>query len=177
VPEAAGGPVLQTGRLVLRRFSTHDAPFVVALLNDPAWLEFIGDRGVRTAGDASAYLVKGPMQMYEKHGFGLYLVALKDAGTPIGMCGLIRREGLDDVDIGFAFLPAFRAQGYARESARAVLAHARAAFGLERVVAITLPGNLASIRLLEAIGLKFERMVTLPGAGGENMLFACATPA
>jgi RimJ/RimL family protein N-acetyltransferase len=171
-PEARGAKVLETGRLTLRRLAMVDAPFILALLNDPAWLEFIGDRGVRTVEDARTYILKGPIEMYAKHGFGLYLTELKSDGTPIGLCGLIRRKGLEDVDIGFAFLPAFRAQGYALESASAVMAHARSALGLKRIVGITLPGNRASIKLLEKIGLKFERMVKLPDDGKENMLFA-----
>ena len=171
-PEAVAGPVLETDRLVLRRFTTGDAPFILELLNDPGWLEFIGDRGVRTIEDARAYIMRGPMQMYAKHGFGLYLAELKGDGTPIGMCGLIRRKGLEDVDIGFAFLPAFRSQGYALEAAAAVMVHARSALGLGRIVGITLPRNRASIRLLERIGLKFERMVTMPDAREADMLFA-----
>jgi RimJ/RimL family protein N-acetyltransferase len=171
-PEGTAAWVLETGRLTLRRLTTGDAPFILALLNDPAWLEFIGDRGVRTVEDARAYILKGPMEMYAQHGFGLYLAERKGDGAPIGLCGLIRRKGLDDVDIGFAFLPAFRSLGYAFESAAAVMAHARSALGLERIVGITLPRNCASIGLLEKIGLKFERMVALPDHDEENMLFA-----
>jgi [ribosomal protein S5]-alanine N-acetyltransferase len=175
-PGGAPARVLETGRLVLRRFTADDAPFIVELLNDPGWIRFIGDRGVRTAGDARAYLEKGPVAMYARDGFGLYLTALKDGGAPIGMCGLIRREGLDDVDIGFAFLPAFRSQGYALESARAVMVHAREDYGIGRVVAITSRDNHASIRVLEKIGLRFERMVRLPKDEEEVMLFGCDTP-
>jgi [ribosomal protein S5]-alanine N-acetyltransferase len=171
--DAAPSQVAATARLVLRRLSLDDADFIVALLNDPAWLEFIGDRGVRTAEGARSYLEKGPMAMYARHGFGLYCVERKADGVPIGICGLIRREGLDDVDLGFAFLSAHRAQGYALESASVALA--KSAFGLDRIVAITLPANRDSIRLLEKIGFRFERMVRLPKDKEENMLFACDT--
>jgi RimJ/RimL family protein N-acetyltransferase len=130
---------------------------------------------VRTLDDARAYIARVPMAMYAQHGFGLYLVQLKGEGTPIGMCGLIRRKGLEDVDIGFAFLPAFRSRGYALEAASAVMAHAHSALGLARIVGITVPGNRPSIALLEKLGLKFERRVTLPDTGKVDMLFAIDT--
>jgi len=141
------------------------------LVNDPAWLEHIGDRKVRTLEDARAYLRRGALAMYETMGFGMYVVALKQSGEPIGTCGLVKREGLDDVDIGFAFLPQYRGQGFAFESAAAVLGHARA-LGLKRVVAIVSAANHRSIRLLEKIGLTFERMVKLPGEDEEIPLYA-----
>ena len=173
--DAAASQVAATARLALRRLTLDDADFIVALLNDPGWLEFIGDRGVRAAGDARGYLEKGPIAMYARQGFGLYCVERKADGVPIGICGLIRREGLDDVDLGFAFLQAYCSQGYALESANATMALAKSAFGLDRVVAITLPANRDSIRLLEKIGFRFERMVRLPKDKEENMLFACDT--
>ena len=163
--------VLETPRLILRRFSLEDAAFVFGLVNDPAWLEHIGDRKVRTLEDARAYLRRGALAMYETMGFGMYVVTLKESGEAIGTCGLVKRDGLDDVDIGFAFLPQYRGQGFASESAAAVLGHARA-LGLKRVVAIVSAGNHRSIRLLERIGLTFERMVKLPGEDEEIPLYA-----
>ena len=155
--------VCETERLILRRLEPDDAPFIVELLNDPDWLRYIGDKGVRTLDDARAYLENGPIAMYARHGFGLYCVELKSDRTPIGMCGLIKRDTLPDVDIGFAFLPQYRARGYAREAAQATLAHGRDAIGLKRVVAITSPDNDASGRLLQAIGLSFECLRQLSG--------------
>lgn len=155
--------VCETERLILRRLEPGDAAFIVELLNDPDWLRYIGDKGVRTLDDARAYLENGPIAMYARHGFGLYCVELKSDSTPIGMCGLIKRDTLPDVDIGFAFLPQYRARGYAREAAQATLAHGRDAIGLKRVVAITSPDNDASGRLLQAIGLSFECLHQLPG--------------
>ena len=99
--------VLQTDRLRLRWISSLDAEFIVELLNEPSWLRFIGDKGVRTTQDANAYISNGPVAMYARHGFGLYLTELKEDSVPIGICGLIKRDGLDDVDIGFAFLPRY----------------------------------------------------------------------
>jgi len=164
--------VLETKRLILRRFELEDAAFILELVNDPAWLEHIGDRNVRTLEDARAYLRKGALDMHERVGFGMYVVTLKSSGESIGTCGLIKRETLDDVDIGFAFLARFRGQGFALESAAAVLEHAKSAFGLRRIVAIVSPANQRSIRILERIGLKFERVMKLPGDDEEISLFA-----
>lgn len=155
---------LETPRLVLRRFTVDDAAFVLTLLNEPSWIRFIGDKGVRTIDAARDYLKNGPIRMYARHGFGLMLVVAKPALEPIGMCGLIKREALEDIDIGFALLPPYWSNGYAREAAAAVLEHGRDALGLARVVAITSPDNERSIALLERLGLRFERMLTLSGS-------------
>ncbi|MCY7387258.1 MAG: GNAT family N-acetyltransferase [Burkholderiales bacterium] len=164
--------VLETERLQLRRLIVDDAPFILELLNDPAWLRFIGDRGVRTVDGAGKYILNGPVAMYEQLGFGLYLTERKSDRVPLGICGLIKRDGLADVDIGFAFLPQFRRGGYATEAAMATMEYGRRAFGLKRIVGITSPDNDSSIRLLEKIGLRYERLVQLPKADAESMLFA-----
>jgi RimJ/RimL family protein N-acetyltransferase len=164
--------ILETDRLALRELDAEDAPFILELLNEPGWIRHIGDRGVRTVEAAREYLLNGPVKMYREHGFGLYCVSLKADGTPLGICGLIRRAGLDDVDIGFAFLARHEGRGYGVESAGAVLAHARGVLGMARVVAITSVDNAGSIRLLERIGLRFEKMMRLPGDGEEIRLFA-----
>ena len=164
--------VLETNRLILRRLSVDDGAFILRLLNDAAWLQFIGDKGVRTLEDARNYIVTGPMEMYARLGFGLYLTERKSDALPIGICGLIKRDALENVDIGFAFLPDFRRMGYAREAAAAVMEHARSTFGLRRLVAITSPANQASIRLLERLGLRFEATVSLAGDSHEVSLFA-----
>ena len=164
--------ILQTERLSLRRFSLDDAEFIVLLLNDPDFLRFIGDKGVRTAEDARRYLLTGPIDSYTRHGFGLWLVELQGAGTPIGMCGLLKRDTLPDVDIGFAFLPRYRSQGYAVESAAAVLDHGRRLLGLRRIVAIANDDNAGSIRVLEKIGMRFDRMIRLTADEPEIRLLA-----
>jgi RimJ/RimL family protein N-acetyltransferase len=164
-------PLIETPRLVLRRLAPEDAEFILELLNDPAFLRHIGDKGVRNKRQARAYIRNGPMASYDRFGFGLYHVALQ-GGTPIGICGLLKRDTLDDVDLGFAFLPDFRARGYAFESAEAVLAHARATRGLTRVLAITSPDNAASIGLLEKLGFSFQRMAQLTPAEPQVKLFA-----
>ena len=163
--------VLETDRVVLRRLTLNDAPFILELLNEPSFLRFIGDRGVKTLQDARQYILKGPIASYERFGFGLYLTFLKEAGDQIGMCGLLKRDALPDADVGFAFLPAHWRKGYAFESASAVLAHGRTALGLKRIVAITSPDNLPSIGVLERIGLKFEAVIQLPGETREVKLF------
>lgn len=164
--------VIETGRLILRRLHDGDAPFIFELVNDPDWLRYIGDKGVRTLDDARNYIRNGPVAMYAQHGFGLYCVELSENGTPIGVCGLLKRDTLQDVDIGFAFLPAFRSQGFARESAAETLDYARHALKLERVVAIVSPGNHDSERLLEKIGFRLERAMRLAEDGDTVNLFA-----
>jgi RimJ/RimL family protein N-acetyltransferase len=164
--------VLETDRLVLRRLSTHDADFILQLLNEPSFLRFIGDRGVRTLDDARAYIAKGPIDSYDRHGFGLCLVSRKDDGIPIGMCGLLKRDALRDVDVGFAFLPEFWGKGYAFESASAVLSYGRDVLRLGRIVAITSPDNDGSIRVLTKLGMRFEGMIQLTDSEPEVRLFA-----
>jgi RimJ/RimL family protein N-acetyltransferase len=168
--------ILETERLRLRRLTPDDAAFILELLNEPAFLENIGDRGVRTLGDAYRYISDGPAASYRKFGFGLYLVALKDSGVSIGICGLLKRDSLEHPDIGFAFLRKYWSQGYARESAAAVLHYGWTTLRLERIVAITKLDNQASITLLEKLGLRFEKFIALPDHGGENRLFAASAP-
>ncbi len=164
--------ILETPRLVLREFTQGDAAFVLGLLNEPSWLRFIGDRGVRDLDAARRYLDDGPRASYVRNGFGLWCVVPKGSEAPVGMCGLIRRESLPDVDVGFAFLPAAWGRGFARESAAAVLAHARDALGLGRVLAITDPENTASIRVLERVGMRQEGTIRMPGESIDLLLFA-----
>ena len=153
--------VLETERLLLCQLSTEDAGFILELLNEPSFIRNIGDRGVRTIEGANAYILNGPVASYAKNGFGLYLVKLKETDESIGMCGLIKRDTLEDVDIGYAFLPRFWSKGYAVESAQAVKEYAKNTIGLKRIVAIVDPENQGSIRVLEKIGLQFEKMVRL----------------
>lgn len=154
--------VLATARLRLRRVVLDDAPFVLELVNQPSWLAYIGDKQVHSLDDARGYLAAGPLASYAQHGFGLYAVERAHDDAPIGLCGLLRREHLEDVDIGFALLDRYRGHGYAFEAAAAVVEHAHA-IGLDRLVAIVAPGNARSIRLLEKLGLAFERTITPPG--------------
>jgi RimJ/RimL family protein N-acetyltransferase len=161
--------ILATPRLRLRTANPDDADFYLALVNDPGFLEHIGDRGIRTREDAVQALLDGPIAMQETRGHSLYVVELKGSGTLIGMCGLIKRETLDGVDIGYAYLAPYCGRGYAYEAGMAVLDHA-SALGLERVLAITSPNNVASNGLLRKMGMRFERFVHLvPGDAGSNL--------
>ncbi len=164
--------ITETERLIICKLELDDAAFIVELLNDPGWIRYIGDRGVKTIDDAGAYLSNGPIKSYGLNGFGLFLVKLKEEGTPIGMCGLIKRPGLDDIDIGYAFLPEARGKGYAYESAAAVLEYGKNVIGLKRIVAITTPDNKDSIRLLEKLGMQFEKMIRVTEEADETTLFA-----
>ena len=164
--------VLETNRLRLRRLSLEDAEFMLGLLNEPAYLRFIGDKGVRSIDEARGYILRGPMASYEKFGFGLYLAELKDSGIPVGICGLLKRDSLPDVDIGFAFLPQFWSQGYALEAASTMMTYGRNGLGLDRIIAVVSPDNERSIKLLNKLGLRFERMARWPADGSEIKVYA-----
>lgn len=151
--------IAETARLILRTATHDDAPFYLKLVNDPGFITHIADRNIRTVDAARQALVDGPIAMQQARGHAMYIVALKD-GTPVGMSGLIKRDALPEVDIGYAFLAAYRGHGYAYEAACAVLQHARA-LGFERIMAITSPDNIASIRLLEKCGLTFQGVQTI----------------
>jgi RimJ/RimL family protein N-acetyltransferase len=164
--------ILETKRLVLRKLSVDDAEFVLELLNEPSFLRYIGDRGVRNLEDAAQYILNRLVASYERNGFGLYLVELKDGGIPIGISGLVKRDTLPDPDIGFAFLPAHWSKGYAVESAVAIMKYAQETLKLDRILAITSPDNDASAKLLGKIGLRFERLIKLSEDADEVKLFS-----
>ena len=164
--------IAETARTRIRKLTPHDAPFVLAILNDPAFVEYVGDKNVRSLDDARHYIVTVPMASYERYGFGHYLVELRTTHVPIGLCSLVRRDWLDDVDIGFAFLAAYRRRGYAYEASIAVLDCARHTFGLARIVAIVHPTNAASIALLEKLGFAHSRMTSAPGDSKQLAVFA-----
>lgn len=165
-------PIAETARLTLRQFDAGDAAFILELVNDPSWLRFIGNKNVGTLDDARRYILNGPVKMYARFGFGLWAVDLKERGMPVGMCGLIKRDALEDVDIGFAFLAAHRGRGYAFEAASATASYGWTTLGLARIVAITSPGNDASERLLGKLGFRFERMTRLVGDASDVELYA-----
>ena len=151
----------ETERLTLRPMTEEDSAFILELLNEPSFIQNIGDRNVRSLDGAKAYITNGPVASYARTGFGLYLVELRQTGESMGMCGLIRRNTLKDVDIGYAFLPRYWSKGYAFEAAQAMKQYAQESLGLKRLVAIVDPQNLGSIHLLEKLDMKFEKMVRL----------------
>ena len=163
---------LCTDRLNIRELTTDDAPFILRLLNEPSFIHFIGDKGVRDIEAAREYIRNGPIASYQQHGFGLYLVTRKTDDLSLGICGLLKRESLSHVDIGFAFLPEFWNKGYAFESASAVMDYGKDVLKLTRIVAITNKDNDASAKLLEKLGLRFDRLIRLSNEQDETRLFS-----
>lgn len=166
--------VVETERLVLRRATADDAAFILELVTDPSWTRYIGKSKVASLEDAASYIERALVSMYEDKGFGLYLMELKQTGEPVGLCGLIKRPTLDDVDLGFAILPAFCRRGLTLEAAEATLDFAKRELGLTRVVAITSLENPASIALLEKLGFEFEQRIQPEDTGDELRLFGLA---
>ena len=163
--------VIETQRLILRKFTVEDAAFMLKLLNTPNWLRFIGDRNVRTLEEAKQYLLNGNIRSYREYGFGFYVVVIKEIQESIGICGIVKREGLEDVDIGFAFFQQFMGKGYGYEAASAVLNYALNDLKIKRIVAIVDPENVVSIALIKKIGLQFEKMIQMSPKDIELMLF------
>lgn len=165
--------ILTTDRLVLSPLCEEDADFVVELLNEPPFLRYIGDKGVRSSNDARHYLQSGPLASYRQHGFGLLRVGLAADATPIGMCGLLKRDNFDVPDLGFAFLQRYWGHGYAQEAAVAVMQHAWQTPDLPRVLAIVTPENESSIALLEKLGFASREMIRMPGENADICLYSC----
>ena len=163
--------MLETERLRLRELTLGDAELMLAVWNDPAFLRHVGDRGIRTIADAEEAMQKGALHLYDVYGYGPYRIALKGEDTPVGICGLFRRDGLDEPDIGYSTLPDFCGRGYAYEAAVAVIDYARDELGLVRLIAIISPGNDASIGLIRKLGFEFERMHSMPGEDGEVRIY------
>jgi RimJ/RimL family protein N-acetyltransferase len=164
--------VLETERLILRELTEEDAPFMLALLNSRGFIEGIADRGVRTVEEAAGYTRDRVMASYAEHGFGMWGVVPKGEAEPVGLAGLVKRDVLEHVDIGYAFLEHVWGRGYAQEAAAAVLKHAREALGLETIVAITNLDNAASQRVLEKIGLRYVDQRDLPGWNQPSAYFS-----
>lgn len=167
---------IETERLKIRPLTTEDADFILELLNDPSFIKNIGDRNVRSIADAQAYILNGPVTSYTKNGFGLCLVTLKETGESMGMCGLINREQLEDIDLGYAFLPRYWSKGYALEAAKAMLEFGWDTAELKRIVAITDPSNTPSNRVLEKLGFVFEKMVKIAVDDIDLNLYAIHKP-
>ncbi|HEY0306119.1 MAG TPA: GNAT family N-acetyltransferase [Longimicrobiales bacterium] len=164
--------MIETDRLLLREFRPSDGAFALALLNEPAFLQFIGDRGVRTIDDAARWIETGPRANYARLGFGHYVVTLKQTDEPIGICGLRTREGLNDPDLGYALLQKHWGHGYALEAARAVLQWCRTALKIPRVLAICSPANGPSIAMLEKLDFTYQQRMRLPNENHDVLLYA-----
>lgn len=163
--------ILETKRLILRQLTTDDADFMLKLMNEPTFIRNVADRGIRNRADAAAYIAEKILPSYASFGFGFYRVDLKETSSPIGTCGLAKRDTLEVVDVGFSILERYWGKGYAFEAASAIMEYGRTTLGIDRIVGVTAPGNLASIRLLEKLGLKLQRKIELPGFGPESLLF------
>lgn len=166
--------MLETERLTLSQLSYDDCAFIIELLNEPSFLRYIGDRGVRSPGEARDYLQKGAIDSYAKYGFGLFLVSHKKTRAALGMCGLVMRDEFELPDLGFAFLERYWSNGFAYESSVAVLRHANERLGLSMVIAMADADNASSIALLEKLGFSFQQMVTMPGETEEICQFKLA---
>jgi [ribosomal protein S5]-alanine N-acetyltransferase len=164
--------ILETERMWLRHLCADDAGFLVELLNEAGFRQNVGDRGVRNTVDACRYILTGPVASYQQFGFGMYLVELKETGAPLGICGLLKRDSTEEIEIGFAYLERFWGKGYAYEAAAALMDYARRSLRLKRIAATTVPGNRGSIRILEKLGLRFERMIRMEGQEQEISLYA-----
>ena len=164
--------VLETERLLLSHLSYDHCEFIFELVNEPTFKQFIGDKDVNSLQAAREYLREGPIESYEKFGYGLFLVTLKEIAKPTGICGLVKRDEFDDPDIGFAFLSHYRRNGYAGESAQAVLEHGFGSLELRRIIAIADPDNEPSVRLLERLGFVYEREVRMRDDDHDISLFA-----
>lgn len=164
--------ILETERLILRQFTLDDSAFILELLNTPTWLQFIGDRNVHSIEDAENYLLNGSLKSYAENGFGFYAVVAKETRETIGMCGLIKRDTLPDIDIGFAFLPNLISKGYGFEIASTTLNYSLNVLKIKRIIAIVNPDNEKSIGLIKKIGMQFEEMIKFGDDGKELMLFA-----
>lgn len=158
----------------MQRVTGDDAALMLAVWNDPAFIEHVGDRGVRTEAEALAELERGAFRLYEDYGYGPYKLIRRDDAISVGICGLFKRDNLDDPDIGFAVLPDFCGRGYAAEAALAVIAHARDDLGIRELTAIVSPGNAASIGLIEKLGLTLRGMITMPGDEAAIRLYGMA---
>jgi len=163
--------ILETDRLILREFNLTDSEFILKLVNAPSWLQFIGDKNVHSLADAEMYLEEGPMKSYEENGFGLWLVSIKDDSTPIGICGLINRPTLEDIDIGFALLPEYEGFGYAYEVASATQEYGTNTLDISKIIAITDPTNTSSIKLLKKLGLYLDSKIE-EAEYGASLLFS-----
>ncbi|HLC83766.1 MAG TPA: GNAT family N-acetyltransferase [Bacteroidia bacterium] len=164
-------PIISTSRLELLEICETDAPFILELFNTPSWLKYIGDRNLRTEEDAKSYIINRLIPGYKLWGFGFYLTRLKENNVPIGICGIVKRDFLEHVDIGFAFLPQYEGKGFGYESASAVMHYAQTTLGIKAIAGITNSNNKSSIALLEKLGLKFSKMILLPSETEEIMLF------
>ena len=168
--------IIESERLFLRPLTLDDSEFILELLNTEGFIKYIGDRNVKTIAQANEYLLNGPLKSYDTNGFGLSLVELKTDRTPVGMCGLLKRDYLDHPDIGFAFLPNYTGKGYAYEIAKEIIHHGLQKLHMENILAIVLPENSSSVKLLEKLGFRYEKNFISPDTNEELCLYSATQP-
>ena len=171
-PDAGNNWLMETDRLRLRPVTVYDTALMLAVWNDPAFIENVSDRGIRTVEQAREAIKAGAEKLFEDYGYGPYCMSLKSDGTMIGICGIFKRENIDDPDIGFGVLPDYCENGYAGEAAKAVVDYARTTLGIGVLTALVSPTNAPSIGLIEKLGLTFERMITMPGEDDAICLYS-----
>lgn len=163
--------LIDTDRLSIRYIKVEDFNFIFRLLNDPSWIKYIGDKGIKTEDDAKNYIQTGPLQMYKNFGFGLYLVTLKETAVPIGLCGLIKRPSLENIDLGYAFLPEYTGKGYAFEATKSVLQYGKEQLTIDKIVAITTLDNFSSEKVLLKLGFTFDSLIKEKNEAEQLKLF------
>ena len=164
--------VLATSRLVIEKAVVSDSNFFYRLLNSPSWLQYIGDRGIKSEANARKYIEHSIINSYKKYGYGLFKLIAKEQGEPIGICGFIKRDYLESADIGFAILPEYEGNGYIQEAAQALMEYGKTTLKLHPILAITTEGNTRSRNLLSRIGMRATGKVRPKGNETEFLLFS-----
>jgi RimJ/RimL family protein N-acetyltransferase len=164
--------IVETKRLLLRKINVEDAAFVLRLVNEPSFLSNIGDKGLKNLPDAEQFILEGYWTNQEHPGYGMFLVALKDGGEPIGGCGLLYRKVLDVIDIGFAFLPEYWNRGFAYEAAEAIMKYGYSTLGVKKIVGLTSEDNFGSINLLKKLGMDFKKIVKMSDDDPGTVLYS-----
>jgi len=165
--------IAETDRLLLSKITIDDAPFILELVNTPDWIKYIGDRNIKTVEQAETHIKNNQLKCYETHGFGYYKLQVKAENLKtIGTSGLLRRDNLEHVDIGFSFIPDYHGKGYGFEAASEIMKLAKDKFNIKTLCAITLPINQPSINLLEKLGLSYQKTVKPFEDDEELLLFA-----
>lgn len=165
-------PRLETARLQLNWLTENDADLMLAIWNDPDFIRFVGDRGVRTLDEAREAMEAGVLKLYRDFGYGPYRMSLHNSDVPMGICGLFKRDNLEYPDIGYGLLPAFCASGYAYEAAQAVADHARDHMKLAELCAIVTPQNTRSVHLLEKLGMCAGESIRMPGDDEDVVVYS-----
>ncbi|CAV26369.1 GNAT family N-acetyltransferase [Vibrio atlanticus] len=149
---------VETARLRLRMITPQDAAFIQRLYSSEDFLRYVGDKEITDAGKAVEYIENNILKMHQEKDVCLLVVEIKDSSTPIGVCGLIKRDTLESHDIGYGFVPEVYGQGFGLEAAQVIIEQAKHNADIDHLVAITTSDNIRSIALLTKLGFVFERV-------------------